>query len=307
MMMTVNEPVLIIAFNRPDHLSALIDRLREIKPRNVYIAIDGPRGASDEAQVRECQALASSIDWTGEVHTQFQDTNLGCGRGVTAAIDWFFANVDRGIILEDDIIPEPSFFDFCTELLDRYENDERVFAISGCNPVPSYAQENPEAAYRFAQVTHVWGWATWKRSWQHYQLDMEGWYRQLPIRNFWKSTGRSIPGSLFWAGNFEAVRRGDVDTWDWPMIFSSMRAGQLTATSNVNLVTNIGFGANATHTHSGVPDLMPVGEARLPTTAIPVQVDRKAEAWTLEQHWNATYLGTLDRLRKLATLKGGRT
>ena len=305
--MSTTEPVLIIGFNRPDHLKSLIERLRDVQPETIYLALDGPRGSQDEAQVRECQALALSIDWTDDVHTQFQARNLGCGKGVTAAITWFFDNVDRGIILEDDILPEPSFFPFCSELLDRYQFDERVFAISGCNPVPSEGQTNPEAAYRFAQVTHVWGWATWKRSWQRYHLAMDGWYRRMSLPDFWRRTGRSLPGALFWAGNFEAVRRGDVDTWDWPMIFASMESGQLTATSNVNLVTNIGFGENATHTHSGEPDLMPVGTARLPTTPIPVQLDVKAQDWTLRKHWNATFLGTLDRLRKLATLKGGST
>ena len=305
--MSTTEPVLIIGFNRPDHLKSLIERLRDVQPETIYLALDGPRDSQDEAQVRECQALASSIDWTDDVHTQFQARNLGCGKGVTAAITWFFDNVDRGIILEDDILPEPSFFPFCSELLDRYQFDERVFAISGCNPVPSEGQTNPEAAYRFAQVTHVWGWATWKRSWQRYHLAMDGWYRRMSLPDFWRRTGRSLPGALFWAGNFEAVRRGDVDTWDWPMIFASMESGQLTATSNVNLVTNIGFGENATHTHSGEPDLMPVGTARLPTTPIPVQLDVKAQDWTLRKHWDATFLGTLYRLRKLATLRGGRT
>ena len=304
--MSVDEPVLVIAFNRPDHLKTLIERLREVQPTNVFVAIDGPRNFVDQGQVDECRALVQTIDWTDNLHTHFQDTNLGCGKGVTAAITWFFNNVDRGIILEDDIIPEPSFFPFCIELLDRYEHDERVFAISGCNPVPPHALSNPEASYRFAQVTHVWGWATWKRSWQLFQLTIDDWYRQMSITDFWRATGRSIPGALFWAGNFEAVRRGDVDTWDWPMIFASMQAGQLTATSNANLVTNIGFGDNATHTHSGEPDLMPVGEARVPSTPIPVELDRKAQDWTLREHWNATYIGTLDRLRKLATLKGGR-
>ena len=305
--MSIEEPVLVIGFNRPDHLSQVLNRLREVGVRNIFAAIDGPRDASDEKAVRACRDLITDINWAQNVSTNFQEGNLGCGRGVTAAITWFFENVDRGIILEDDIVPEPSFFPFCSELLDRYQFDERVFAISGCNPVPSEGQTNPEAAYRFAQVTHVWGWATWKRSWQRYHLPMDGWYRQMSLSEFWRRTGRSIPGALFWAGNFEAVRRGDVDTWDWSMIFASMESGQLTATSNVNLVTNIGFGENATHTHSGEPDLMPIGRVRIPTTPIPVQLDVKAQDWTLRNHWNATFLGTLDRLRKLATLKGGTT
>ena len=304
--MSVDEPVLIIAFNRPDHLKTLIDRLREVQPANVFVAIDGPRNSADQAQVDECRALVHTIDWTDNVHTQFQDTNLGCGKGVTAAITWFFDNVDRGIILEDDIIPEPSFFPFCIELLDRYEHDERVFAISGSNHVPEEALQDPAAGYRFAQVTHVWGWATWRRTWIQHSLSLDAWYRRISPARFWRAAGSTLPGCLFWIGNFEAVRRGDVDTWDYQLVFTSMVSGQLTAIANVNLVTNVGFGDGATHTFHGDPGLMPVGVARLPSKPIPVQLDHKSEAWTLTQHWNATYLGTLDRLRKLAKRKGGR-
>ena len=301
--MTVREPVLIIAFNRPDHLSVLLDRLREVGAENIYVSIDGPRGERDADAVARCQALVREIDWTPNVTHVFREQNLGCGRGVTAAVTWFFDHVERGIILEDDVIPVPSFFPFCTELLDRYENDERVFAVSGCNPVPPEGLSNPDASHRFAQVTHVWGWATWRRAWSQFSLSLDGWYRQLSIPRWWNATGRTIPGMLYWAANFEAVRRRDVDTWDWPMNFTSMKSGQLTATSNVNLVSNIGFGEGATHTHSGSAALMPVGEARLPSTPVPVEVDRAAERWTMRHHWNATYLGTLDRLRKL-TMQG---
>lgn len=298
--MTVREPVLVIAFNRPDHLRVLLDRLREVGVENIYVSIDGPRDERDTAAVTQCQELVRGIDWTPNVTHVFRERNLGCGRGVSAAISWFFDQVDRGIIVEDDVIPVASFFPFCTELLDRYEDDSRVFAVSGCNPVPPEGLSDPEASYRFAQITHVWGWATWRRAWSQFSLGLDDWYRQLPAPRWWDAMGRSIPGVLFWAGNFEAVRRSDVDTWDWPMNFTSMKTGQLTATSNVNLVNNIGFGPHATHTHSGSAELMPVGEARTPSTPVPIQVDRKAERWTMRHHWNATYLGTLDRLRKLA-------
>ncbi len=303
--MTVGEPILVIAFNRPDHLTVLLDRLREVRAENIYVSVDGPRGEKDTAAVAQCRALVAGIDWTPNVTHVFRDRNLGCGRGVTAAITWFFEHVERGIILEDDVIPVPSFFPFCVELLDRYANDERVFAVSGCNPVPPEGLSDPSAAYRFAQVTHVWGWATWRRAWNSFSLSLDGWPRQLSIPRWWDATGRSVAGMLFWAGNFEAVRRREVDTWDYPLNFTSMKTGQLTATSNVNLVSNIGFGAGATHTHEGDADLMPVGEARLPTQPIPVAVDRTAERWTMRHHWNATYLGTLDRLRRLVAQKGG--
>jgi hypothetical protein len=172
-----------MAFNRPDHLQVLLQRLREIQPEKIYVAIDGPREnrEHESKKVHACRDLVSTIDWPCEVQTNFQESNLGCGLGVTTAISWFFQHEERGIILEDDIIPDPSFFAYCSELLNRYELDERVFAISGCNFVPREAQTHPENPYRFSQVPHIWGWATWRRSWEQHQLDIAGWRKQLPI------------------------------------------------------------------------------------------------------------------------------
>ena len=150
------EAVLVIAFNRPDHLGVLLDRLRAVKPPRVYVAVDGARdGRPDEAErVQACRDLVAAIDWPCQVETLFQDRNLGCGLGVSTAISWFFAHEERGIILEDDIIPDPSFFPFCSELLDRYQDDRRVFAISGCNFVPR-EEMGSHGAYRFSQVPHI--------------------------------------------------------------------------------------------------------------------------------------------------------
>ena len=173
--MTVTEPILVIAFNRPDHLTVLIGRLREIQPKKIYFAVDGPRKNKDgEAEkVALCRNLADSIDWDCQVITNFQESNLGCGLGVSTAITWFFENEERGIILEDDIIPDPSFYPFCTELLRRYELDLAVFAISGCNFVPP-DQISVSNGYRFSQVPHIWGWASWRDRWAQYQLDITG-------------------------------------------------------------------------------------------------------------------------------------
>ena len=120
--MATNEPVLLIAFNRPDHLIKVIDRLREVKPSAIYFAVDGARAdrLEEKSKVDACRALVAAFDWPCEVKTLFHDTNLGCGLGVSTAITWFFENVERGIILEDDIVPDPSFFPFCSDLLDRY-------------------------------------------------------------------------------------------------------------------------------------------------------------------------------------------
>ena len=149
---TVTEPILVIAFNRPDHLRILIDRLRELQPKKIYFAVDGPRkeNDTDADTVGQCKDLAHSIDWDCEGLTNFQESNLCCGLGVSTAITWFFGNEERGIILEDDIIPDPSFFSFCAELLERHERDPEVFAISGCNFVPPN-QISTSGSYRFSQ------------------------------------------------------------------------------------------------------------------------------------------------------------
>ena len=289
------EPILVIAFNRPDHLRVLLGRLREVQPTTLYVAIDGPRSGKpgEVEKVQACRDLVAGIDWPCEVQTQYQESNLGCGHGVSAAITWFFAHVERGIILEDDIIPDPSFFPYCTELLDRYQDDDRVFAISGCNFVPTQFQSHPEHAYRFSQVPHIWGWATWRRSWAQHRLDIAGWPRQLPPTRLWARAGHSIPGSVYWASTFELLARKQVDTWDGQLVLASMVAHQLTATSNVNLIRNIGFDGEATHTLEDRDELQPVRPIAVPTTPVPVELDAKADAWTRHHHFRATWRGML--------------
>jgi len=287
-----------MAFNRPDLLRILIERLRLVRPTEVYLAIDGPRPtrAGEAARVQECRELVAAFDWPCEVRTLFQEQNLGCGLGVSTAISWFFGQVERGIILEDDIIPDPSFFPYCTELLDRYARDERVFAVSGCNFVPAEAQSHPDQAYRFSQVPHIWGWATWRRSWQQHQLDIDGWRSRLPIRTLWSRVGHSIPATVYWTGIFELLARKQVDTWDGQFVLASMASHQLTATSNVNLIENIGFGETATHTVEDRHQLAPVRSITLPTRPVPVEIDRRADEWTRVHHFNATWRGMLDQV-----------
>lgn len=291
----VNVPVLVMGFNRPDHLRVLLDRLREVQPTTLFVALDGARehkpGEADKVQA--CKDLIGGIDWPCEVRTQYQERNLGCGRGVSTAISWFFSQVERGIILEDDIVPDPSFFPYCAELLDRYEHDERVFAISGCNFVPPQFQSHPEHAYRFSQVPHIWGWATWRRSWEQHRLDIAGWPRDLPPTKLWARSGRSLPAAVYWASTFELLARKQVDTWDGQLVLASMVSHQFTATSNVNLIRNIGFDDQATHTLEDRDELQPVRPIDLPTQPVPVELDRDADAWTRQHHFRATWRGML--------------
>ena len=286
-----------MAFNRPDHLQVLLKRLREIQPEKIYVAIDGPREHRELEieKVQACRELVSTIEWPCEVKTNFQESNLGCGLGVTTAISWFFEHEERGIILEDDIIPDPSFFPYCSELLNRYELDKRVFAISGCNFVPREAQTHPENPYRFSQVPHIWGWATWRRSWEQHQLDIAGWRKQLPINKLWARAGYSLPATVYWASTFELLARKEVDTWDGQLVLASMVSEQYTITSNVNLIGNIGFGKDATHTLEDRNELQPIVPIALPMLDVPVELDRKADRWTRQHHFRATWRGMLDQ------------
>ena len=287
------EPVLLIGFNRPQHLERVIDALRSAAPRHVFLAIDGPRDShpADAERVHACRALARRIDWDAQVETLFQERNLGCGLGVATAIRWFFDHVDRGVILEDDIIPDESFFGFCSELLERYEDNDQVLAISGCNFVPRDHISRPHDAYRFSQVPHIWGWATWRRAWLQHRLDISGWRRTLPLRQLWRKTHRSAPATAYWAAMFESLARGEIDTWDGQLVFAAMVSGQLTATANTNLITNIGFGEDATHTLEDRDELQPVGSMQLPTKPVPIVVDAKADDWTRMHHFHATWAG----------------
>ena len=295
-MVAVQNPLLLIAFNRPDHFAQLIERLRETEPARIYIAVDGPRDGNevDSTAVTATRELVSTIDWTSDVHTLFQDSNLGCGLGVSTALNWFFSNEERGIILEDDILPKESFFGFCSELLDRYAGHPHVLAISGCNFVPPEFLSAP-TSYRFSRVPHIWGWATWRDKWAIHDLDISDWREQMPLRQLWEVSGHSVGGLVFWRSIFDLMAAGKIDTWDMQLVFAGMARDMYTATSNVNLVDNIGFGDNATHTEVRPPYLRQSENISLPPSPVAVAVDEKADAWSREVVFGATTKGLIEQ------------
>ena len=274
------EPILILAFNRPDRVEDLITTLREVRPASLFLAVDGPRpgNASDAVLVKRTHEAVDLIDWPCEIHTRFLPENLGCGRAVSSAIDWFFTHVERGVILEDDVSPGPQFFDLCAELLDFYQSDERVFAISGCNFVPPDIPQQ-DASYRFSALTHVWGWATWRRAWQHYEFDMRDWRSRLPLSRRWKAMGADIGGFTYWTAVFDWMRWGRIDTWDYQWTLSQMAAGGLTATSNANLVENVGFRDDATHTVAKPSFVRAIEPLRSPLSHPRIERDLVADRW----------------------------
>ena len=241
--------VLFLVFNRPDTTAKVFEAIRKAKPPRLYLAADGPRmsrvgEAEKVARVRE---IATAVDWPCEVRTLFREENLGCKSAVSGAISWFFEYEEQGIVLEDDCLPNPEFFTFCEKLLERYSMDDRVSVITGNNFQDSH--QRGDASYYFSKYNHCWGWATWRRAWQNYQGDLPFWHDWSRSGDWFKHTPDPVEGR-YWAQIFERVGAGQTDSWAYPWTASVWHHGGLTATPNVNLVSNIGFGPDSTHTAS---------------------------------------------------------
>lgn len=240
-------PILLLAWRRPDKIRRLICALRDIKPSTLYLFCDGPRNESDNRLVHQVRNILSShIDWPCHRSTYFSETHLGCSSGVSTAISWFFTHVPAGIILEDDCIPSASFFPYCQELLSKYHADTRIWCISGSN-----FQKNTlplDTSYYFSRYPHCWGWATWSDRWTKYDSELIGWEH---LRHTSLFTGQfSHPEeSLFWTRIFDSLYYDSYpDSWAYRWFYTCLTNSALTILPCVNLVENIGFGGDATHT-----------------------------------------------------------
>jgi len=240
-------PVLFLIFNQPAITMQTFEEIRKARPRRLFISADGPRpGKPGEAE--ECaetrRAVLGSIDWECEVTTRLLENNLGCKAAVSSAITWFLDKTGEGIILEYDCVPSQSFFTFCAGLLEKYRHDERVMAISGSN----YQQGNArgEAAYYFSRIPAAWGWATWKRAWSHWDGALSG-YPAFRANRRIETLFHSRAARNYWTLKFDQVHGGIDKTWGHPWVFAVFAQHGVCATANRNLVTNIGFTANATN------------------------------------------------------------
>jgi hypothetical protein len=245
-----NKPILFLIFNREEHSSKVFDVIRDIKPRQLYIAADGPRASiSGEAkvckQVRE--SIINKIDWDCEIHTLFRQSNIGCGLAVSSAISWFFENEEEGIILEDDCLPDKTFFKYCSELLDQHRFNSSISIISGCNFDQNQTNHNSNSSYFYSKIPYTWGWATWKRTWEGYDYNIEKW-NKINRRAFLKWLFDEIEFQNFWEKVFNDVYGGQKTTWDYQFFFHCFSQKQLAIVPSVNLVTNIGHDQSATHT-----------------------------------------------------------
>lgn len=237
-------PVLFLIFNRPDLTEIVFKRIREVKPKFLFVAADGPRPNHPE-DVEKCQkareTVLNLIDWDCELKTLFRDKNLGCGKAVSGAITWFFEHVEEGIILEDDCLPDLSFFGFCGELLGYYRKDDEVMHIGGTNW--QLGKKRGNGSYYFSNLPHVWGWATWKRAWEKFSFHSLTDNEATLI--FKKRTF-----SAYWVNLADKIVRENINSWAYYWAFSIWRNQSKCIIPNWNLVKNIGFGHDATHTLS---------------------------------------------------------
>jgi hypothetical protein len=245
------QAILLLVFNRPDTTLRVFDVVRQAKPVRLYIAADGPRPGQEGEKERceQVRQIAKGVDWPCDVRTLFRDENLGCRRAVSSAIDWFFEQEEAGIILEDDCVPEQGFFRYAEELLERYKEDERVMVIAALHFHGE--AHKPSHSYFFSRYGHCWGWASWRRAWQHYDHNMALWPK-LRDTDWLLGIGNGSPiFRRYWTAIFDSAYADKVDSWAYRWLFSCWAQNGLAILPSKNLVTNVGFGEAATHTVKG--------------------------------------------------------
>jgi len=280
------KPVAFFFYNRPDTTECVFRRIAESRPRQLYLICDGPRvnRPDDLQKIDACQRIVSEINWPCEVSQSYSEQNLGCQQRLVSGLKWLFSQVEEAIILEDDCVPELSFFDFCAELLDRYRDELRIAGISGT----SFQQGHSctPYSYYFSKYFHCWGWATWRRVWQQYDPHITTWPAFRADGRLQKCY-RTDNEQRYWRKMLDAHFAGRGDTWDGAWAFGNICRGDLTIIPDRNLVSNIGFRPDATHTN------VKCWYAELPTFSIgplshppDIQAHVDADDFTGENHYS---------------------
>jgi hypothetical protein len=253
-------PVLFLIFNRPDLTQKVFAVIKHVKPRKLFIAADGPRPdriGEDELCKETRELVLSMVDWDCEVKTLFRESNLGCKLAVSGAIDWFFEQVEQGIIIEDDCLPDLSFFSFCEAMLEHHKDSHSIMHIAGNNFLRNKIQIS--GSYYLSIYTHIWGWATWSRSWNKYDRDIVFWpkLKQTDFLNNFFNGNKTMAG--YWTAIFDSAYDKAIDNWDAQWLLSCWVHGGAAVIPVHNLVDNIGFRDDATHTKNpGMRELLPI-------------------------------------------------
>jgi hypothetical protein len=240
-------PVALFIFRRPKETERVLAAVRVARPQRLLVVADGPRRdhPEDERRCVQTRRLFDDVGWPCEVQLEFADENLGCGRRMASGISWVFEQVEEAILLEDDCLAHPSFFQWCDEMLERYRTDTRVGHVAGTNFLGCFAPD--DQSYFFSLRADVWGWASWRRAWRHYDFSASAW----PEANRRGLIEKAAPGLGYarqLAPNLDAIRRGELDTWDYQWHLTMVLQRMLQVVPAQNLISNIGFSHEATHT-----------------------------------------------------------
>jgi hypothetical protein len=294
--LSLSTPVVFLIFNRPDLTSMVFAEIARAKPKTLLIVADGPRNSEESQKCLEARRVTERVNWNCELLTNFADRNMGCKSRIASGLDWAFSIIEEAIVLEDDCLPTLSFFPFCEKLLNHYREDKRVMHISGNNF--QFNRPKPSSSYYFSRYTHVWGWASWRRAWKYYDCEMASWpeFKKSGTLNY-------ICDDLFelshWASVFEQVYSGAIDTWDYQWLYACWTQNALSILPSSNLVSNIGFRSDATHTqgtsHTANLATKDIWQLQHPYFMV---ADRIADRFTFNE-----ILGG-NRLREAATFRG---
>ena len=240
-------PIVFIIFKRPEETQTVFEAIRQAKPPKLLVIADGPRPSKigeDQASATT-RAIIDRVDWDCEVLKNYSDVNLGCMRRVSSGLDWVFNIVEEAIIIEDDCLPHPTFFRFAEELLERYRNDQRIMSISGQNV--QFGRKRTDYSYYFSRYNHCWTWASWRRAWQYYDLEMKLW-PEIRDGNFLEDVLGDSHAAKVWTKTFQLCYEGKIDSWAFRWTLASFIQNGMNILANVNLVSNIGHGVAGTNT-----------------------------------------------------------
>jgi len=294
--MSFDTPVVLLVFNRPNTTQRVFEVISQIKPKQLFIVADAPRAnhPTDQENCTKVRSIVEQVTWSCEVHRNYADSNMGCRDRVSSGITWAFQKVNEAIILEDDCLPNLSFFRFCQEMLDKYRHDLRVMHIGGANF--QLGRERTRYSYYFSRLPHIWGWATWSRAWQYYDVEIKLW-NLLKETTFLEDIFAHRATVKYWHRNIQKIYDKLVDNWDVQWLLACWIQNGLCIVPKYNLVSNIGFGAGATHTFwKNIFAELPTKEIEFPLTHPPFMVpNRKADQFIENIMFNRSIISRLRR------------
>jgi hypothetical protein len=268
----LSTPVALSVFDRPETTRRVFMAIRRARPRQLFVFADGPRSGAEAARCSRARAVAERVDWPCEARYDYAESNLGARTRYTTGVDWVFSQVDEAIVLDDDCLPDPTFFPFCQAVLERYREDPRVMMICGTNYLERWKAD--QQSFHFSLFGGVWGWASWKRAWDLNDPAMDAWDHE-EVKDRVRTLIADDEIYAFQARRFDRVRGDPAErhSWDLPWSLTRLAHAGLTAVPSVNLVQNLG------NRHGrGLPGSHPLAHLRAERIGIPLAFPAEVRA-----------------------------